>query len=211
MSYKKESYKLKAESVIENFKKRNIVGYYCDNKEEALRKVLDLIEKNSSVSWGGSMTIQEIGLTDTLNNGDYKVVDRGSAKTPEERQKLLREAFYVDNYVISSNAVTLDGELVNIDGTGNRVAAISFGPKNVIFIVGINKIVKDVDCAVKRVQNQAAPPNVQRLNLDTSCSKTGYCMDCYTDDCICGQILITRFAKPKGRVKVVIVGEELGY
>src|SRR6056297_282904 len=105
MSYKKESYKLKAESVIENFKKRNIVGYYCDNKEEALRKVLDLIEKNSSVSWGGSMTIQEIGLTHTLNNGDYKVFDRGSAKTPEERQKLLREAFYVDNYVISSNAV----------------------------------------------------------------------------------------------------------
>ena len=211
MSYKKDAYRLKAESVIKNFKKRNIKGYYCDNKEEALNKVLELIDEKSSVSWGGSMTIKEIGLTEALKNGNFKVVDRDTAKTMEERQELLREAFFVDNYVISSNAVTLDGELVNIDGTGNRVAAISFGPKNVIFIVGINKVVSDLDCAVKRVQNQAAPPNVQRLNLDTSCSKTGYCMDCFTDDCICGQILVTRFAKPKDRIKVVIVGEELGY
>ncbi len=211
MSYKKDAYRLKSESVIKNFKKRNIKGYYCDNKEEALNKVLELIDEKSSVSWGGSMTIKEIGLTEALKNGNFKVVDRDTAKTMEERQELLREAFFMDNYVISSNAVTLDGELVNIDGTGNRVAAISFGPKNVIFIVGINKVVSDLDCAVKRVQNQAAPPNVQRLNLDTSCSKTGYCMDCFTDDCICGQILVTRFAKPKDRIKVVIVGEELGY
>ena len=211
MSYKNEAYRLKAESIIKNFKKRNITGYYCDNKEEALNKVLELIDEKTSVSWGGSMTISEIGLTDALKNGDYKVIDRDSAETPEERQKLLRDAFFVDNYVISSNALTLDGELVNIDGTGNRVAAISFGPKHVIFIVGVNKIVKDLDCAVKRVQNQAAPPNVKRLNLKTSCYSTGYCMDCYTDDCICGQILVTRFAKPADRVKVVIVGEELGY
>src|SRR6056297_3676058 len=211
MSYKKEAYELKAKSIIKNLKKRKINGFYYSTKEEALEKALSLIEKNSTISWGGSSTIDEIGLLDAVKNGEYKVIDRDTAENSEERWEIMRKAFFADNYITSSNALTIDGELVNIDGNGNRVAAMSFGPKKVIIIVGMNKVVRDLDCAVKRVQNQAAPPNVQRLNLDTSCSKTGYCMDCFTDDCICGQILVTRFAKPKDRIKVVIVGEELGY
>ena len=211
MSYKKEAYELKGKSIIKNFEKRKIKGFYCSTKEEALEKALSLIEKDSTVSWGGSSTIDEIGLLDAVKNGDYKIIDRDTAKNSEERWELMQKSFFADTYITSTNALTLDGELVNIDGNGNRVAAISFGPKKVIIIVGMNKIVRDLDCAVKRVQNQAAPPNVKRLNLHTSCSKTGYCMDCYTDDCICGQILVTRFNRNKDRIKVIIVGDELGF
>lgn len=210
MSYKKEAYELKAKSIIKNFEKRKINGFYCSNKEEALEKALSLIEKDSTVSWGGSSTIDEIGLLDAVKTGDYKVIDRDIAENAEDRWELMQKSFFADSYITSSNALTIDGEIVNIDGNGNRVAAISFGPKKVIIIVGMNKIVRDLDCAVERVQNQAAPPNVKRLNLNTSCSKTGYCMDCYTDDCICSQILITRFNRNKDRINVIIVGEELG-
>ncbi|HCX04579.1 MAG TPA: lactate utilization protein [Clostridiales bacterium] len=211
MSYKKEAYKLKAESIIKNFKKRKINGFYCESKNEALQKALELIEKGSTVSWGGSTTIQEVGLLDAVKDGEYEVIDRDTASNPEERWEIMRKSFFADTYITSSNALTIDGELVNIDGNGNRVAAMSFGPKKVIIIVGMNKIVDNLDCAVKRVQNEAAPPNVQRLNLNTSCSKTGYCMDCYTDDCVCGQILITRYNRVKDRINVIIVGEELGF
>ncbi len=211
MSNKKEAYELKASSIIKNFEKRKINGFYCSTKEEALEKALSLIEKNTTVSWGGSSTISEIGLLDAVKKGDYKVIDRDTASNSDERWDLMRKSFFADSYITSSNALTLDGELVNIDGNGNRVAAMSFGPKKVIIIVGMNKVVRDLDCAVKRVQNQAAPPNVKRLNLNTSCSKTGYCMDCYTDDCVCGQILITRYNRVADRINVIIVGEELGF
>lgn len=211
MSDKKTANKIKSESIIKNFKKRNIIGYYCNTKEEALEKALSLIEENSSVSWGGSLTINQLGLTEALKKGSYEIIDRDEAKTQDERLDLMRKAFFADNYLTSSNALTIDGELINIDGNGNRVAAISYGPKQVIVIVGVNKLVSDRDCGIKRVQNEAAPPNVVRLDLDTSCRKTGYCMDCYTDDCICGQILVTRFSRTKDRIKVIIVGEELGF
>src|SRR6056297_887893 len=211
MTYKKEAYKSKANSIIKNFEKRKINGFYCSTKEEALKKSLSLIEKGSSVSWGGSATIEEIGLLEAVKKGDYQVIDRDLGVNSEERFELMRKASFADNYITSSNALTIDGELVNIDGNGNRVAAMSFGPKKLIIVVGMNKVVRDVETAVKRVQNDAAPPNVKRLNLNTPCSKTGYCMDCYTDDCVCGQILITRYNRLKDRINVIIVGEELGF
>jgi len=211
MSYKKEAYELTAKSIIKNFEKRKIKGFYCSTKEEALEKALSLIEKNSTVSWGGSMTIDEIGLLDAVKKGDYKVIDRDTASNSDERWELMRKSFFADSYITSSNALTVDGELVNIDGNGNRVAAMSFGPKKLVIIVGMNKVVRDLDCAVKRVQNQAAPPNVHRIKSNTPCSKTGYCMDCYSDDCICGQILVTRFNRNSDRINVIIVGEELGF
>ncbi len=205
-----KSYELKAQTIIKQFAKRNIEGYYCANKDETVKLMLSFIEEGKSISWGGSTTITELGIKDILENGNYVLVDRDKF-TGEERMKKMREAFFSDYYLTSSNAVTQDGMLVNIDGNGNRVAAISFGPHQVIVVVGINKLVPTVECAVERIRNFATPPNAIRLNYNTPCSKTGVCSDCLVTDCICSLILITRFNKSPGRIKVIIVGETLGF
>ena len=210
MTHLEKSYELKAQTVIKQFAKRNIEGYYCANKDEALKLTLGFIEEGKSISWGGSNTITEIGIKELLENGNYVLVDRDKF-TGEERTIKMREAFFSDYYLTSSNAVTQDGMLVNIDGNGNRVAAISFGPKQVIVVVGINKIVPTVEFAVERIRNFATPPNAIRLNYDTPCSKSGVCSDCLVKDCICGQILVTRYNRNAGRIKVIIVGETLGF
>lgn len=210
MTHLEKSYELRAQTVIKQFAKRNIEGYYCANKEETVKLMLSFIDEGKSISWGGSNTITELGIKDLLENGNYVLVDRDKF-TGEERTIKMREAFFSDYYLTSSNAVTQDGLLVNIDGNGNRVAAICFGPKQVIVVVGINKLVPTVEHAVDRIRNYATPPNAIRLDYDTPCSKSGVCSDCLVKDCICGQILVTRYNRNPGRIKVIIVGETLGF
>ncbi len=204
---------LKAETIIKNLNKRNIEGVYCATKEAALKQALSYIEEGSVVSWGGSESVKEIGLRDAVDSGDYEVIDRSIAKNYEEQRELFSKAVLSDYYLMSSNALTLDGELINIDGTGNRVACLAYGPKHIIMIVGMNKVVNNIEDGVARVRNFASPPNTIRLGLKTPCSLTGRCGDCYGDTCICSQIVITRrqSAAMKDRIKIILVGENLGY
>lgn len=211
MSPKKTYYENLSDTLIERFNKRGIEGYYCENKEEAKAMAKRFLTPGCSISWGGSETLNEIGLFDDLKASDYILYDRHSAKTPEESHELYGKIVTCDFYFMSSNAITLDGQLVNIDGKGNRVACLIAGPKNVIIIAGMNKIVTDVDTGIERVRNMASPPNNIRLDNNTPCAQIGRCVNCLVDDCICCQIVITRKSKIPGKIKVILVGEELGY
>ena len=211
MTPKQQYYENLAESLIEKFSQRQIEAYYAATKEEALDMACRYLSPESSVSWGGSMTLNEIGLVDAINESDCVIYDRASAKTPEEKREIFSKIAGCDYYFMSSNAITLDGQLVNIDGTGNRVASLIHGPANVIVIAGMNKVVTDVKAAIDRVRNMAAPPNALRLNYNTPCRALGRCANCLSPDCICDQIVITRRSFVPNRIKVILVGEELGY
>lgn len=200
-----------AKRVIKGLESRNMKGYYAISKEEALRKALEIVTDGSCVAWGGSMSIQEIGLKEAVYAGNYKILDRDTSKTPEEKRKTELAIFDSDYFLTSSNAITEDGILVNIDGAANRVAAITFGPRNVLMIVGMNKVVKTVEDAMSRARNEAAPINAQRFDIDTPCKKSGACFNCKSEDCICCQIVVTRFSKLKNRIKVILVDEALGF
>ena len=204
-------YEKQASTVIKGLERRGMEGYYCPDADSAVRMALDFLEEGSSVSWGGSQTIEECGMMDALKASSFTLIDRSLAKTPDERKDYYRRAFAADYYFMSTNAITLDGQLVNVDGTGNRVAALSYGPDHVIIMVGMNKVVRDEDAAIKRVHDQAAPPNTMRLNMITPCSMTGACADCLSPDCICAQTLITRFNRTPGRIKVILIGGNFGY
>ena len=208
---KQQFYENLADTLIDKFNLRGFEGYYCETKEEALLTAMRFLTPGCSVSWGGSMTLEEIGLIDALKESDYTVYDRTTAKTPEEKESFFSSVAACDYYFMSSNAITLDGQLVNIDGLGNRVASLIHGPKNVVVIAGVNKVTKDVDAALDRVQNCAAPPNAIRLGLNLPCAKYGRCVDCLDQSCMCCQTVITRKSRIRGRIKVIIVGEELGY
>lgn len=194
--------------VIEGLASRNMTGYYAETKEEALEIALSLIPKKSKVTKGGSMSVMEIGLGDALKNGDYEYCDRDVV---EDKRVAALFAYDADVYLSSANAITEDGVLINIDGNSNRVSAIAFGPHKVVFIVGMNKVSKDVDAAMKRARNEAAPINVQRFGLSTPCTKTGTCMDCKSPDTICCQFLITRYSRHKDRIHVILVNDNLGF
>ncbi len=200
------------EKVVKSLNARHFEAYYCADSTVALDKALELIPKGDTVAWGGSMTIRDIGLTKALYEGDYTVLDRDITDIPAEKEEIARKSLLADTYITSSNAVSEDGQLVNIDGYGNRVAAMIFGPKSVVVIVGINKIVKTADDAMKRARNIAAPINVQRFpSKKTPCMITGSCENCISDDCICAYMVTTRVSNPHKKIKVIIVGEELGY
>lgn len=211
MSAKTTYYENLADSLIEKFNKRGIEGYYCENAEDALLTAKRFLTPGCSISWGGSETISEIGLLDAIKTSDYILYDRYSVNTPEEKTMMYSKIVTADYYFMSSNAITLDGQLVNIDGLGNRVACLITGPKNVIVIAGMNKIVIDVNTGIERIRNMASPPNANRLGLKTPCAELGRCANCLVDDCICCEIVITRKSKISGRIKVLLVGEELGY
>lgn len=211
MTNKKEFYQIKAQKIIKNFAKRNIEGYFAKNSKQARQKVITLIKNNSTVSWGGSMTLKEIKLLQKLKEKNYKLLDRSEAKTAAAREKIYHQALKADYYLMSSNAITQSGKLINIDGNGNRLAALIYGPKNIIIVAGMNKITVDEKSGLKRVRNQAAPANAIRLNQNTPCTKTGQCAACQLEDTICCQTVITRRSRKKGRIKVILVGEELGY
>lgn len=211
MSPKQEYYQNAAESIIEKLNLRGMEGYYCADREEANAKAKRFLTPGCSVAWGGSMTLEEIGLLDDLKESDYTIYDRSLAVTPEEKREMFSQIVTSDFYFMSSNAITIDGQLINIDGSGNRVACLCHGPEHVVIIAGMNKIVPDVESGIARVRNMAAPPNANRLALGTPCSEYGRCVDCLSQDCICAQTVVTRYSKVPGRIKVILVGEELGY
>lgn len=192
-------------------KKRHFDAYYCATKEDALKQALSLIPGNHTVSLGGCTSAEEIGLIDAVKK-NYQVIDRDTASSPEERSRLMRQALLADTFITGTNAVSEDGQLVNIDGNGNRVAAMIYGPTNVIVICGINKMVKTVEDAYNRAQTVAAPINAQRFgDLGTPCSKNGTCGDCIGEKCICCYAVTTRVCRPAGKIKVIVVGEEAGF
>lgn len=197
--------------IVQGLKSRNMDGYYAETKEDALKKALEWISEGSTVAWGGSMSIAEIGLKKAICEGNYKEYNRDDAKNPEEKRKIELASYDCDYFLTSANAITEDGVMVNIDGFGNRVSAIAAGPRNVIMIVGMNKVVRDVENAVSRARNEAAPINAQIFDIDTPCHKTGACFDCKSPDTICCQMLVTRFSKVPERIKVILVNEELGF
>ena len=194
--------------VIKGLESRNMTGYYAETKEEALKIALSLIPEGCSVTMGGAMSAHEIGLPQALAAGNYNFIDRDKI---EDKRAAMLAAYDADYFLASANAMTEDGILVNIDGNANRVSAIAQGPKNVLFIIGMNKICIDVDSALKRARNVAAPINAQRFGLDTPCTKTGSCMNCKSPDTICCQFLITRYSKHPGRIKVILVNDSLGF
>ena len=199
---------LLAQKVIKGLASRNMTGYYAASAEEAKKIALDLIPEGSSISMGGGMSVHEIGLVEALKEGSYNFIDRDKA---ENKRAAMLAAYDADFFLSSCNAMTEDGVLVNIDGNANRVSAIAQGPKKVIFIVGMNKVCDDVDGAMKRARNVAAPINAQRFGLDTPCCKTGSCMNCKSPDTICCQFLITRFSRHEGRIHVILVNDTLGF
>lgn len=203
-------YAAMAPSVLKALSIRGYEAYFTKNKEDAARLLLELIPKENSVSFGGSLTLAECNIPSLLKQSGYRVIDRDDAKTPEERVKLTKDALFCDTYLSSVNAMTEDGIMVNIDGMCNRIAAIAFGPESVILVVGMNKICRDTDAALSRARNFAAPANAARLSTDTPCAKTGVCHDCNSPACICSQIVTMRNCRQKGRIKVVLVGEDLG-
>ena len=202
---------LLAKTVVANLEKRHFEAYYCPTTAEALQKALELIPEGSSVGWGGSVTIREMGLTKAIHEKNYTVIDRDLAKSPEETFELQRKCLTADYFITSTNAMSEDGILVNIDGNGNRLAAICFGPKNVIVICGINKITQNLDAAISRARFTAAPINAGRFDIKTPCKTSGKCHNCTSPDCICSEVLITRTSRPANRVKVIIVGEDCGF
>lgn len=201
---------LLAQKMIRELESRNMEAYYAVSKEEALQKALELIPEGSSVTWGGSMSIQEIGLIKALHEGNYEVYDREQAKTPEEKHEIALKAFDADFFLASANAISEDGVIVNIDGRANRVAAIAFGPRNVLMIVGMNKVVKTEMDAMVRAKEIAAPINAQRFEK-TPCAVTGSCSLCKSPGCICCQTMITRFSLEPKRIKVILVNDNLGF
>jgi len=200
-----------AKTVIKNLQRRHMEGFYCATAEEAVRKVSELIEDGSSVTWGGTMTVRDLGIPDALRErGTLEVLDRDLATTAEEKLEMYRRAFATDVYLTSANAISEDGVIVNIDGNGNRVAAITWGPKRVIFVIGLNKVAQTVEAALARARSTASPINAARFDIKTPCQADGVCHNCNSPESICNFVHFLRNS-PQGRHKVVLVGESLGY
>lgn len=209
-SPRKLYYEKRGKLLVKNLETRHFEAHYCANKQEALTKALELIPKGADVGWGGALSAQQIGLMDTLNQGEYGTLDRDRVHTPEEKDAIARACLDADVFLTGANALSLNGEMVNIDGTGNRLAAIAYGPKAVLVIAGMNKVVDTLEDAITRARTVAAPMNQQRFLRNTPCTATGTCADCKSKQCICNQILITRQCRPAGRIKFILVGEDLG-
>ena len=199
-------------TVCEALKKHGFDAFWCATKEDARKKALELIREGSSVSWGGCASVEECGILDSLRQGSYTLIDRDTAKNPEERADLMRRAFFADWYLAGTNALSEDGQLVNVDGNGNRVAAMAYGPKNVLVVAGVNKIVNEEKDAIGRILTDACPPNCIRLGKKTPCAVTGKCGDCLSvGNTICSYTVVTRFSPEPDRLHVVMVNEVLGY
>ena len=211
LTQRKMQYDKAGAKVAEALNKRYFEAYYCSDRAAALEKILELIPQDHVVSWGGAATVDELGVKEALRQRGQAVIDRDTAKDAQERQKMLKQALTCDTFLMGSNAISADGQLVNIDGTGNRVAALCFGPTQVVVVAGMNKVAGDLDGAMRRAREVAAPMNAQRFPLKTPCVANGLCGDCKGPDSICAQIVTTRLCKPAGRIKVVLVGEDLGF
>ncbi|MBQ8972325.1 MAG: lactate utilization protein [Clostridia bacterium] len=199
---------LLAQKVIKGLESRNMSGYYAPDRNSALQLALSLIPEGSTVTMGGGMSVHEIGLPQALKAGNFHFIDRDAY---EDKRAAMLAAYDADVFLSSANAITDDGIMINIDGNSNRVSAIAQGPRKVVFIVGLNKVCCDVDAAMKRARNVAAPSNAQRFNIVTPCKKTGSCLNCKSPDTICCQILITRYSRHKDRIHVILVNDNLGF
>lgn len=206
----KAYFEKRGQILVKNLQNRHFDAWYCATKEDALAKVLELIPEGAKIGWGGVLSAQQIGLFDALRSGNYDLLDRDLCKTQEEREQMMKDALFSDVFLTGANGLSLDGQMVNIDGTGNRVGAIIYGPKKVIVIAGMNKVCDTLEEAVKRAREVAAPLNMMRFMKDTPCAATGKCGDCKAEGCICNQIVITRHCRPVGRIQFVLVGEQLG-
>lgn len=234
MATPKESYyEKRAQILIRNLERRHFEAYYVPNKEEALVKVMELLncqreakrekileqseqadvsDVNITVGWGGSATVKAVGVIPALEEGGYQTLDRDKVYNPEKRVKIQKRILAeADTFITGCNALSLDGQMVNVDDLGNRVAAISYGPESVIVVVSMNKVADNLDAAIKRARTYAAPMNKQRFTNLTACSITGVCADCHSIECICNQILVTRNCRPVGRIKFILIGEDLGF
>ncbi|MFA9398534.1 MAG: lactate utilization protein [Clostridiaceae bacterium] len=202
----------KVERTIEALKKNGMNGYFVQDEKALISKIDEIVKDGETVAVGGSMTLFETGVIDYLRSGKYDFVDRyKEGLTPADIKDVYRKSFSCDSYLVSSNAVTEEGELYNVDGNGNRVAAMIYGPDKVIVIVGYNKIVKDVEAAIERNREISAPANAKRLNMKTPCASVGYCMDCSSADRICSEYVLIRKQRNKDRIHVIVVNKELGY
>ena len=202
-------YEKRGQVLVKNLQARHFDAYYCATKEDALKKALELIPEGSSVAWGGSMSAQAIGLMDAVRKGPYRAIDR-DACPPEEKVAMMKKGLLADVFLTGANGISLDGQMVNMDGTGNRVAAIVYGPDSVLVVAGMNKVTDTLEEAIRRVRTMASPMNAQRFPVNTPCAANGVCADCKCVDSVCNQLLITRHCRPAGRIKFIIVGEELG-
>ena len=212
MSAKQDAFAITAKTIIGNLEKRNMEGFYCANKKELAEAIMPMLEKGSSIAWGGSESFKESGILAALEqDGSFELIDRMKATTLEERRKIFGQTAMSDYFFMSTNAITLNGELVNIDGNGNRLSALIHGPAHVFSIAGMNKVTKDVEEGFKRTRVCACPPNGVRLNKSTPCAKIGRCGECMSEECMCNQFVVTRRSGHKGRIKVFLVGEELGF
>ena len=211
MSFVKQSNAKAAATILSRLPKRNMEGWFCETRQEAVAKALELMPEGSVISWGGSMSISECGLMDAVRERNYTLVDRALAVTPQEKRESFARTVMADYYLMSTNAITMNGELVNIDGFGNRVACLCSGPEHVISIAGMNKVVNSVEAGIERIRTKAAPPNTTRLNKDTPCARTGVCGDCFSPDCICSQTVVTRRSGIPGRIQIILVNEDLGF
>ena len=203
-------YEKRGQILVKNLQSRHFEAYYCADKEQALEKALELIPEGASVGWGGAMSCEQIGLMQALKAGNYRAMDRNIAKNAEEREQMMKDMLFADVFLTGANGLSLDGQMVNIDGTGNRLAAICYGPKTILVVAGMNKVEDTLEAAITRARTVAAPMNKQRFANVTPCHVTGSCADCKSEGCICNQILVTRHCRPAGRIKFILVGEELG-
>lgn len=208
---KNKFYEKQAQTIIHNMVARKMEGYYCPDKDSAREKIMELIgNRKKMVTYGGSVTLDEIGIKEEVENAGHDLLRRENCTTDEEKEECYGKQVMSDIYLMSTNAITLDGELVNIDGAGNRVACLIYGPKEVVVVAGMNKVVANVEDGIRRVKNAAAPPNTVRLSCDTPCAITGKCGNCLGNT-ICCHTVVTRASRIPGRIKVVLVGETLGY
>ncbi len=217
-----EEMKIRVETTLKNLKRNKMEAYYVDTKEDAQKLVRTLISKGDTLSCGGSVTLKQTGIYDIISSDDYNFLDRSACETPEQVEEVYRKTFCADAFFTSANAVTENGELYNVDGNSNRVAAILYGPKSVVCVCGVNKLVKNIGEAITRVKTKAAPPNTVRLGIETPCAKTGECISlkkdnpemcegCYGDGRICCNYVVCAQQRHVNRIKVIIIGEEYGY
>ncbi len=208
---RKAAFRTTAAAIIKQLERRNIEGYFCEDSAAAVELVKSMVPHGASIGWGGSQSFVETGIKSALAAGDYDMIDRSLAKTPEEQREVYRRHFACDWFFMGANAITLKGELVNIDGNANRLACLLHGPEHVVVIVGMNKVVKDVDAGIERTQVMACPPNAARLHTGTPCETLGVCGNCHDEGCMCCHTVITRHSRHAGRIKVILVAEDLGF
>ena len=212
MTPKKKAYRKLADTMIQNLRKRNMEGFYCEDREAARELAMEMMKEGGTVGFGGSVTLDEMGILKAVEEKEgLTLIDRRKAKTPEETREVFFQTVASDYFLMSTNAITIDGELINIDGKGNRLACLVYGPKNVIIIAGMNKVTADTDSGIKRVQNVSSPANAAVFDSKTPCGITGHCGSCHSPQTMCCQVVITTHTRFDGPIKVIMVGEELGH